>query len=109
MNNAIESEEIKDLTLCPTEKKDEEPNYFNWEGIIDGPAGSPYEGASIKFKLAIPPDYPFSPPSIVFSPPLYHPMVIQSGESAGHTCFEMLAPKVYKTTTSLVDSTLFSP
>ena len=54
--------------------------------------------------MYIPQDYPFGPPTIVFNPPLYHPMVAQGGENVGHTCFEMLAPATYKPTTSVHDS-----
>lgn len=39
-----------------------EENYFEWEALISGPDGTPYEGGVFEAKLSFPKDYPLSPP-----------------------------------------------
>ena len=37
-------------------------NFYLGEALIQGPRGTPYEGALLHFSFQFPEDYPFSPP-----------------------------------------------
>ncbi|KNC82728.1 hypothetical protein SARC_04999, partial [Sphaeroforma arctica JP610] len=50
-----------------------EDNFFEWEAIICGPGGSPYEDGVFASTLSFPRDYPLSPPRMKFTSPMYHP------------------------------------
>lgn len=77
-------------------QKNPPPNYqlgivendmFRWKAVIDGPAGSPYEGGKIVANFVIPEGYPHKPPSVFFAPPVYHPNVDQK---SGQPCLEII-------------------
>jgi hypothetical protein len=38
-----------------------------WSGTIQGPPGSAYAGGTFKFSMEFPDDYPFKPPSFLFT------------------------------------------
>ena len=64
-----------------------------WDVIIDGPAGTPYEGGHFKAELTFPPDYPMKPPTMKFCTKIYHPNI----QEDGHACIQSLnkwAPSV---------------
>jgi len=72
------------------------PNEFNikpigdtmadWEAMIMGPSDTPYEGGKFKLRITIPNLYPFSPPTVVFTTPIYHPNI----DTAGNICLDIL-------------------
>lgn len=43
-----------------------EENFFEWHFTLLGPAESVYEGGRYHGRIQFPPDYPFSPPSLMF-------------------------------------------
>jgi len=43
-----------------------ESNFYLGEALIQGPSGTPYEGALLRFSFSFPDDYPFSPPKVSF-------------------------------------------
>jgi ubiquitin-conjugating enzyme E2 D/E len=59
---------------------------FNWEGIIAGPEGTPYEGGLFLLEISFPPNYPFSPPKLKFLTKIYHCNV----NSEGGICLDIL-------------------
>jgi ubiquitin-conjugating enzyme E2 D/E len=59
---------------------------FRWEGVIFGPADSPYTGGVFKLKIIFPIDYPFKCPNITFLTKIYHPNI----NSSGIICLDIL-------------------
>ena len=59
---------------------------FNWEGMICGPADSPYAGGVFKLRIRFPTDYPFQHPHVQFTTKIYHPNV----NKAGGICLDIL-------------------
>jgi ubiquitin-conjugating enzyme E2 D/E len=60
---------------------------YHWEGIVQGPAGTPYEGGIFKLDIEIPPQYPHKPPVVKFTTKIYHPNV----DPEGKACLPILA------------------
>lgn len=56
-----------------------EDNLFVWECLLEGPEGTPYENGVFPARLEFPKDYPLSPPTMVFDPPLLHPNIYADG------------------------------
>jgi len=59
---------------------------FRWEGVIMGPADSPYAGGVFKLNIQFPVDYPFKPPHLQFTTKIYHPNI----NAAGLICLDIL-------------------
>lgn len=59
---------------------------YRWEGVIFGPADSPYQGGVFHLKIQFPVDYPFKCPTITFTTKIYHPNI----NSAGIICLDIL-------------------
>lgn len=61
-------------------------NLFEWEAVILGQLGTPYEGGIFKLNISIPSNYPFKPPIIIFTTKIYHPNI----NNAGNICLDIL-------------------
>ncbi|PRP84866.1 hypothetical protein PROFUN_07520 [Planoprotostelium fungivorum] len=55
------------------------------QSLIDGPAGTPYEGGQFRIKLKLSPDFPNSPPKGYFATKIFHPNVSAKGEICVNT------------------------
>ncbi len=54
-------------------------NLFEWEAVILGPIGTPYEGGLFNLNISIPSNYPLKPPNVIFKTKIYHPNINLSG------------------------------
>lgn len=59
---------------------------FEWEGVIMGPADSPFQGGAFQVAIQFPAEYPFKPPYIKFKTRIYHPNI----NGAGQICLDIL-------------------
>jgi ubiquitin-conjugating enzyme E2 D/E len=83
------SKEFRDMKNNDTPNLSASPvndNLFEWEAVILGPIGTPYEGGVFNLSIHIPPNYPFKPPSVIFKTKIYHPNINYSG----NICLDIL-------------------
>jgi ubiquitin-conjugating enzyme E2 C len=62
---------------------------LTWTATLDGPADTPYENLVFKLSLSFPANYPYSPPTVLFKTPIYHPNV----DFSGRICLDILKDK----------------
>ena len=61
-------------------------NMMHLQAQIQGPQGSPYQGGLYSLTIDIPDRYPFEPPRVRFTTPIYHPNI----DSDGRICLDTL-------------------
>ena len=79
--NDMQKDDIPNLSAGPVND-----NLFEWEAVIMGPIGTPYEGGVFNLSISIPSNYPFKPPIVIFKTKIYHPNI----NSAGNICLDIL-------------------
>ena len=63
-------------------------NYYEWEGMMQGPKDSPYKGAFLYFTISFGHNYPYARPEFRFSfKNMYHLNIDQNN---GHVCINVL-------------------
>jgi len=68
---------------------DGDGNLLSWTATITGPTETHYEGLTFKLSFAFPTNYPYSPPTVLFKTPIYHPNV----DFSGRICLDILKDK----------------
>lgn len=66
--------------LCEARPVDPSKDMIHQIGWVDGPQDTPYVGCRFHFTIDLPSDYPFKPPEIRFTTPVYHPNISTNGE-----------------------------
>ncbi|UJR18335.1 hypothetical protein I4U23_005237 [Adineta vaga] len=66
--------------LCYAQPNDLEKDLTHWSGYIDGPPQTPYTNGRFYLSIDFPSDYPFKPPIVRFTTPIYHPNISTKGE-----------------------------
>ncbi|KAI9887307.1 MAG: Ubiquitin-conjugating enzyme E2 11 [Watsoniomyces obsoletus] len=64
-------------------------NMLIWTATMIGPEGTHYEGLKFKLSFNFPSTYPYTPPTVLFKTPVYHPNV----DFAGRICLDILKDK----------------
>ena len=59
----------------------------HWRGSLLGPEGTPYEGGKFLLDIAVPSDYPYTPPKIRFETKIWHPNI---SSQTGAICLDVL-------------------
>ena len=77
----MQKDDISNLSAAPIND-----NLHEWEAVILGPIGTPYEGGIFYLSISIPSNYPFKPPIVIFKTKIYHPNI----NSAGNICLDIL-------------------
>ncbi|KAI3642583.1 hypothetical protein MP228_012138 [Amoeboaphelidium protococcarum] len=73
----------------PMKKSDGTLDLMNWHCAVPGVKGTLWEGGLYTIKLHFNANYPSEPPKCVFSPPIYHPNVWESGM----ICLSIIDPR----------------
>ena len=75
--------EIKDLETSPilncSAGPINEDNLTIWQATIFGPEDTPYHGGIFNLEIKFTTEYPFKPPSIYFTTPIYHCNINKNG------------------------------
>lgn len=53
-------------------------NFLEWTATMSGPPETPYEEGVFSMRLTFPAEYPFKPPEVRFTTPIYHPNISRS-------------------------------
>ncbi|XP_030378085.1 probable ubiquitin-conjugating enzyme E2 12 [Scaptodrosophila lebanonensis] len=79
-------------------------NLLKWRAKIRGPEGSPYENGVFEISLTFPEAYPFEPPIVRFTTPLYHCNV----NGLGYICVDVLNERACWSPGLTIDKLLLS-
>jgi len=70
----------------------DESDIFVWTALLQGPAGTPYEGGTFELHIKCPPSYPLVPPKVTFVTNIFHPNVLFN---TGEICLDILKPDAW--------------
>lgn len=83
---SLQKEPVEGFTVS----LENEDDMYLWRVAIFGPPDTPYEGGYFKALIKFPQEYPYSPPSMKFVTPVFHPNVYEDGE----VCISILHPPI---------------
>lgn len=78
----MHEEPVENCSAGPIDNKD----LTKWTGTIIGPTGTPYEGGIFNLNIEFTSEYPFKPPIIYFTTPIYHCNI----NARGGICLDIL-------------------
>ena len=82
--------ELKELHDNPIENCSAGPidnNIIEWQATIFGPSETPYTGGIFNVLIKFSNEYPFKPPSVIFTTPIFHCNINNRGE----ICLDILS------------------
>jgi len=65
----------------------DEDNFMQWDGFIEGPEYTPWEGGFFHVRFKFPDSYPMKPPKVIFLNRVPHPNV---SSNSGEICLDIL-------------------
>ena len=83
------AKELKELEQDPPAGCSAGPtgdDLYAWTATLLGPDETPYAGGLFALVIQFPMDYPFKPPKIAFTTPIYHPNI----NAQGGICLDIL-------------------
>ena len=90
LNNKRIINELTELTKHPIPNCSAGPindsNIMKWQATIFGPEGTPYYGGIFNLLIEFSVEYPFKPPKVIFTTPIYHCNI----NSSGGICLDIL-------------------
>lgn len=90
----MEKDAPENCSAGPIDSKD----LTHWTGTLIGPTESPFEGGVFKINIRFPPDYPYSPPRIMFLTKIFHPNI----DRHGNICLDILKSTAWSPALSIV-------
>ena len=85
--------ELMNLMMHPTPGISAFPstpeNLLQWTATITGPVDTPYAHLTFKLSFEFTSTYPYTPPTVLFKTPIYHPNV----DFSGRICLDILKDK----------------
>ncbi|XP_057585882.1 ubiquitin/ISG15-conjugating enzyme E2 L6 isoform X2 [Hippopotamus amphibius kiboko] len=69
----------------------DDANVLVWHGLLL-PETPPYNLKAFEFRVSFPGDYPFKPPTVMFTTRIYHPNV----DSSGQVCLPITSKETWK-------------
>ena len=90
----MEKDAPENCSAGPIDSKD----LTHWTGTLIGPTESPFEGGVYKINIRFPPDYPYSPPRIMFLTKIFHPNI----DRHGNICLDILKSSAWSPALSIV-------
>ncbi len=89
-NNGKADTISENISAGPIDDKD----MTQWQAMIIGPVGTPYEGGTFKLYIKIPLEYPMKPPHINFTTKIYHPNINSNGDICLDTLKDNWSPSI---------------
>ncbi len=96
--------EIEDIYINPPDYISAGPindnDIFHWEAVITGPEETDYKDGVFLLDIAIPPQYPYKPPTIKFKTKIWHPNI---NPDNGNICITTLKEKFWNPSMTISD------
>mmetsp|Transcript_10163 Transcript_10163/g.12329 ORF Transcript_10163/g.12329 Transcript_10163/m.12329 type:complete len:152 (-) Transcript_10163:111-566(-) len=80
--DSLEKDPVDGVMVGPVDD-----DIYHWQAMLEGPAGTPYEGGLFEVDVAFPSEYPFKAPKVKFNTQIYHPNI---KKDTGEICADVI-------------------